>query len=56
VVEAQKNNNNLSGKIENLHEQLDRVLSETKGVEIYGLVDLLDALGFRLAVLPKDRD
>jgi DNA-binding phage protein len=56
VVESQKNNNNLSGKIENLHEELDRVLSETKGSEIYGLVDLLDALGFRLAVLPKDRD
>jgi DNA-binding phage protein len=56
VVTAQKNNNNLSGKIENLHEELDRVLAETKGVEIYGLVDLLDALGFRLAVLPKERD
>jgi DNA-binding phage protein len=56
VVEAQKNNNNLGNKVENLHAELDRVLAETKGVEIYGLVDLLDALGFRLAVLPKDRD
>jgi DNA-binding phage protein len=56
VVAAQKKNNNSSGKIEDLHEELDRVLSETKGSEIYGLADLLDALGFRLAVLPKDRD
>jgi DNA-binding phage protein len=56
VVTAQKNNNNLSGKIENLHEELDRVLAETKGAEIYGLVELLDALGFRLAVLPKEQD
>ena len=56
VVAAQKNDRNVSGEIENLHAELDRVLAENKGVEIYGLVDLLDALGFRLAVLPKDRD
>jgi DNA-binding phage protein len=56
VVAAKEKNSNLQGKIENLHEELDRVLAETKGVEIYGLVDLLDALGFRLAVLPKQQD
>jgi DNA-binding phage protein len=56
VVAARKKNSNLQGKIENLSEELDRVLAETKGVEIYGLVDLLNALGFRLAVLPKEQD
>ena len=56
VVAARKNNTNLSSQIEDLHAELDRVLTGTKGAEIYGLIDLLDALGFRLAVLPKDRD
>jgi DNA-binding phage protein len=54
VVIAQERVNDLSTTTKDLHVSLDRVLVESKGREIYGLIDLLDALGFRLAVVPKD--
>jgi DNA-binding phage protein len=50
VVEAHLRMNNLSEEAKLLYEKLDRILLETGGVEIYGLVELLNALGFRLAI------
>ncbi|GAB4194861.1 MAG: hypothetical protein Fur006_40850 [Coleofasciculaceae cyanobacterium] len=54
VVEARVRMNNLSEEAQRSYEKLDKILLETGGVEIYGLVELLDALGFRLAITPKD--
>ena len=54
VVMAKEHVNELSATTKDLYVSLDRVLVASKGTEIYGLIDLLDALGFRLAVVPKD--
>lgn len=54
VVEARVRMNNLSEEAQRSYEKLDKILLETGGVEIYGLVELLDALGFRIAIAPKD--
>lgn len=53
VVDARVQMNNLSEEAKHYHEKLEKVLLETKGAEIYGLVELLDALGFRIAIAPK---
>jgi DNA-binding phage protein len=53
VVEAQAQINPDLEKVKSCYEKLDRMLSETKGAEIYALVELLDALGFRMAIAPK---
>jgi DNA-binding phage protein len=36
------------------YEKLEKLLLATKGAEIYTLIELLDALGFRMAVALKD--
>jgi DNA-binding phage protein len=54
VIEAREQANNLSEEAQRSYEKLDKILLETGGVEIYGLVELLDALGFRIAIAPKD--
>jgi DNA-binding phage protein len=54
IVTAKEQIDELSTTTKDLHSSLDRVLAESNGVEIYGLIDLLDGLGFRLAVVPKD--
>jgi DNA-binding phage protein len=54
IVAAKEQVGELSIATKDLHASLDRVLAESKGVEIYGLIDLLAALGFRLSVVPKD--
>ncbi|HEY9832976.1 MAG TPA: transcriptional regulator [Stenomitos sp.] len=54
VVDARVQMNNLSAKANLCYEQLDKFLLETGGAEIYGLVELLDKLGFRIAIAPKD--
>lgn len=53
VIEAQGQNNTLSEEVKSRYKKLDKMLSETKGSEIYALVELLDALGFRIAIAPK---
>ncbi|MBW4689001.1 MAG: transcriptional regulator [Komarekiella atlantica HA4396-MV6] len=53
VVDARVQMNNLSEEAKQHYEKLEKVLLETKGAEIYGLVELLDALGFRIAIAPK---
>jgi DNA-binding phage protein len=45
--------NNLSEEAKLCYEKLDKILLETRGTEIYSLVELLDALGFRLAIALK---
>jgi DNA-binding phage protein len=42
--------NNLSEEAKRRYEKLDKILLETGASEIYSLVELLDALGFRIAV------
>jgi DNA-binding phage protein len=54
VVEARVRMNNLSEEAKQRYEKLDKMLLETGGTEIYSLVELLDALGFRVAIVPKD--
>jgi DNA-binding phage protein len=46
--------NNLSEEAKLRYEKLDKILLETGGTEIYSLVEFLDALGFRIAIAPKD--
>jgi DNA-binding phage protein len=54
VVEARVRLNNLSEEAKRRYEKLDKILLETGGSEIYSLVKLLDALGFRIVIAPKD--
>ncbi len=54
VVEARVRLNNLSEEAKRSYEKLDKILLETGASEIYSLVELLDALGFRIAIVPKD--
>lgn len=53
VIEARLHMNDVSEEVKLRHEKLDKMLSGTKGAEIYALVELLDALGFRIAIAPK---
>jgi DNA-binding phage protein len=54
VVEARVRSNNLSEEAKRRYEKLDKILLETGGSEIYSMVELLDALGFRIVIAPKD--
>ncbi len=53
VAEAYKEMNTFSEQAIVHHEKLDKLLSEDRDSEIYSLVALLDALGFKLAIAPK---
>ncbi len=50
IVDARFQMNNLSDEAKLAYEKIDKILSETGGAEIYSLVELLDALGFRIAI------
>lgn len=50
VIEARIRMNALSESAKEHHEKLDKMLTESAGSEIYSLVELLEALGFRLEV------
>lgn len=54
VVDAQVQINNLSDEAKQRYEKLDKMLLETKAAEIYSLMEFFDALGFRIAIAPKD--
>lgn len=54
VVEAYTTSNKLSELAKQHHEKLDKILAQSGGSEIYTFVQLLDALGFRVALAPKD--
>ncbi|WP_414563725.1 MULTISPECIES: DNA-binding protein [unclassified Anabaena] len=53
VIDAQLKINNLSQPAKLRWERLHKILLKSGGNEIYSLVDLLDALGFRLEVVKK---
>jgi DNA-binding phage protein len=49
-VVAQATMNKLSESAKQHYEKLDKILTHSGGAEIYTLVELLDALGFRVAI------
>ncbi len=54
VIEARLQAKNLSETAKQHYEKLDKILAETGGTEIYTLIEFLDALGYRIALAPKD--
>lgn len=50
VIEAKIRMNALSESAKEHHEKLDKMLTESGGSEIYSLVELLEALGFKLEI------
>jgi DNA-binding phage protein len=54
VVEAREQMNNLAEAAKLSYEKLDKMLLEIKGAELCSLIEFLDALGFRIAIAPKD--
>lgn len=52
VVDARVQMNNLSEEAK-CYEKLNKILLESGGSEIYTLVELLNALGFCIAIAPK---
>ncbi len=54
LILAHGKRNKLSELVKQHHEKLDKMLSESGCAEIYGLVEILDVLGFRLAVIVKE--
>ena len=56
VMESQEKFNSLSDIAKEKWEKLEKILSESKCAEIYALVELLDALGFKLEVRVVSKD
>jgi len=54
VIEAWAKSDRLSDSAKQLHEKLDRMLTESNPAEIYTFIELLDTIGFRVAILPKE--
>jgi len=54
VIEARIRMNALSESAKEHHEKLDKMLTESGGSEIYSLVELLEALGFKLEITVAD--
>ncbi|MBW4609948.1 MAG: transcriptional regulator [Hassallia sp. WJT32-NPBG1] len=54
VVDARLLSDNVSEEAKQHYEQLDKMLSESGGTEIYTLIEFLDALGYRIALVSKD--
>jgi len=54
VIEARIRMNALSQSAKEHHEKLDKMLTESGGAEIYSLVELLEALGFKLEIAVAD--
>ncbi|MDM3853175.1 MAG: transcriptional regulator [Aphanizomenon gracile PMC627.10] len=54
IIDARILGNNLSEMAKERYEKLDKLLSENAGNEIYTLIEFLDALGYRIALVPKE--
>src|SRR4028118_348316 len=54
VIEARIRMNALSESAKEHHEKLDQMLTKSGGSEIYSLVELLEALGFKLEITVAD--
>ena len=53
VIQARLRSHQLSEDSKLLHQQLDKILTESGCAEIYAFVELLEALGFKLAIAEK---
>ena len=56
VVDSRLKFNNLSESAQLQWEKLDKMLTESAGSEIYSLVGLLEALGFKLEITVADTE
>jgi hypothetical protein len=56
VVEARKESGTFLQSVQKHHEKLDKILAETGGEEILTLIEFLDGLGYRIAVVAKDEE
>ena len=56
VIEAWEKSDRLTDSAKQLHEKLDRMLTESNAAEIYTFIELMDKLGFRVAILPKEAE
>jgi len=56
VVEAWEKSDRLSESAKQLHEKLDKILTESNAIEIYTFTELLNALGFRVIVSLKETE
>ncbi|MBW4604203.1 MAG: transcriptional regulator [Calothrix sp. FI2-JRJ7] len=54
VVEARKQLGDYSLSAQQHHGKLDQILAQTGGEQILTLIEFLNALGYRIAVVPKD--
>lgn len=54
VINARMSSNNLSEEAKHCYERLEKILLETQSAEIYTFAELLDALGYRIALVAKD--
>lgn len=54
VVEAWEKCDRLSESTKQLHEKLDRMLTESNATGIYTFIQLLNELGFQLTITPKE--
>jgi DNA-binding phage protein len=52
VTEAHLKMNKLSDSAQLLHQNLDKILTESKCAEIYAFVQFLDAMGLKIAIGP----
>jgi DNA-binding phage protein len=56
VIEARIRMNALSESAKEHHEKFDKMLTQSAGSEIYSLVALLEALGFKLEITVADTE
>ncbi|WP_242057152.1 transcriptional regulator [Planktothrix sp. FACHB-1355] len=56
VIESCAKSDRLSDSAKQLHEKLDKILTESNAAEIYTFIELMDKLGFRVAILPKETE
>ncbi|QYX31434.1 helix-turn-helix domain-containing transcriptional regulator [Sphaerospermopsis torques-reginae] len=54
IIDARLAGNNLSQAAKQKYQQLDQMLSDNSGDEIYSLIEFLDALGYRIKLEVKD--
>ena len=54
VIEAYAKSDRLTDSAKQLHEKLDQMLTESNTAEIYTFIELMDKLGFRVAILLKE--
>ncbi|MFB2897086.1 transcriptional regulator [Aerosakkonemataceae cyanobacterium BLCC-F50] len=55
VIEAwERCDHRLSPSTKQLHEKLDRILTESNASEIYIFIELLNELGFQITITPKE--